>query len=283
MENVIPTPRKLLRPRPNPMSRRTRWSALRRTSPLACAAFLMLWTFASPKLLQAQAAAAPETAQKAKPAAQSTTAHATSRHTTAHRRAAVRRAALHPGKPAAGGSAAPPKPNWPAEQPANPAQVTWDSQGLAIQASNSSLEQILHDVSAETGVKLEGLNQDERIFGNYGPGPAREVLSRLLDGSGYNVLMIGGGGDEPPQQIILSPSAAGGAQPAKAQTKNAEEGDADEQSQEPDTPLPMPLRNPMGASVPPDRSPQEIQQEMLIREQQIEQQREQQQQANPQF
>ena len=133
---------------------------------------------------------------------------------------------LRPAKAAAATPAAPPRPAWPAEQPANPAKVTWDSQGLAIEASNSSLDQILHDVAAETGVKLQGLDQDERIFGNYGPGPAREVLSRLLDGSGYNVLMIGGQGDEPPQQLILSKSA--GPQPANdVQTGNRnQENDA---------------------------------------------------------
>ena len=47
-----------------------------------------------------------------------------------------------------------------------------------------SLDEILHEVAAEMDAKLEGLAQDQRIFGTYGPGPAREVLSKLLDGCG---------------------------------------------------------------------------------------------------
>lgn len=279
MENLICTPRDLLTRTPARMSSRALSRGLRIITPLAGAALLILWTFLSPKLLHGQASAASQTTP---PASAKPAAH----RSAAHRRATVHRAALRT-RPAAAAPVAPPappKPNWPAEQPPNPAKVSWDSQGLAIEASNSSLDQILHEVATDTGVKLQGLNQDERIFGNYGPGPAREVLSRLLEGSGYNVLMIGGQGDEPPQQIILTRSAVGSPQPANAQNNNAEESDADEQSQQPaDTPQPMPLRSPFGVGGPANRTPQEIQQEMLMRQQQIEQQREQEQQNSPQY
>jgi hypothetical protein len=62
-------------------------------------------------------------------------------------------------------------------------------------ATNSSLQQILSDVSTATGVKVEGTPGDQRVYGSYGPAPARDVLSQLLDGSGYNVLMIGDQGE----------------------------------------------------------------------------------------
>ncbi len=65
--------------------------------------------------------------------------------------------------------------------------------------------------------KLEGMDQDQRIFGTYGPGPARDVLSQLLDGSGYNVLMIGDRGQGTPRRIVLSAhSGGGGAAPPAA-------------------------------------------------------------------
>ena len=86
----------------------------------------------------------------------------------------------------------------------NDAKVSWDNRGLEIEASNSSLNQILLQVAGDTGAKLEGLKQDQRVFGNYGPGPASEVLWKLLDGSGYNVLMIGGPGTDTPLEIVLS-------------------------------------------------------------------------------
>lgn len=95
-------------------------------------------------------------------------------------------------------------PIWPANQPPIPAIVRWDSRGLEIEASNSSLEQILHQVASETGVRWEGLTQDQRIFGSYGPGPGCDVLSKLLEGSGYNVLIIGSRDADAPLKIVLS-------------------------------------------------------------------------------
>src|ERR1700677_2871 len=84
----------------------------------------------------------------------------------------------------------PPAPNWPANQPPNQAKVSWDGRGLEIEAFNSSLDQILQQVAADTGAKLEGLSQDQRmgdqrvflegltqdqrIFGTYGSGSARD-------------------------------------------------------------------------------------------------------------
>lgn len=180
----------------------------------------------------------------------------------------------------------PPKPNWPADQPPQPATVKWDSSGLEIQASNSSLDQILHEVGADIGVKIQGLDQDQRIFGTYGPGPARDVLSRLLDGSGYNVVMIGGQGDAPPQSVILTKSSPASPQPANQANNNNQEDDSEDvpqQSDFPEPPRPMPIReNPFAG-----RMQQETQQEMLQRERQLEQQRQaqedhQQYQSNPQ-
>jgi len=184
---------------------------------------------------------------------------------------------------------APPKPNWPVNQPPNPATVRWDSRGLEIEASNSSLDQILHEVATDTGAKLQGMSEDQRVFGIYGPGPARDVLSKLLDGSGYNVMMVGGQGDAPPQQIILSRSLAGTPVPVNAtqalrNNNGDEESDNQEQQPEPQQPPEQfqqpPIRNPFGGG--PPRTPQEVQQEMLMRQRQMQQQQEQQQQNNPQ-
>lgn len=73
---------------------------------------------------------------------------------------------------------APKPPDWPANDHPAEATVVWNSQGLQIEASNSSLEQILKDVATATGAKVEGLGADERVFGSYGPGKARDVLSQ---------------------------------------------------------------------------------------------------------
>ena len=180
--------------------------------------------------------------------------------------------------------AAPPPPNWPIQQKPQPAKVVWDSRGLEIQASNSSLDQILHEVATDIGATVHGLNQDQRIFGTYGPGPARDVLSKLLDGSGLNILMVGDQGGGTPREIVLSTSNPAGAQPAgyphppMQSSVQEDPGPPPVNPQEP--PHPVPIRNPFGNAG--SRTPQEMMQEMQQRQQQIEQQQEEQQNQQPQ-
>jgi hypothetical protein len=173
----------------------------------------------------------------------------------------------------------PEKPKWPAFDLPAPASVVWDSHGLSIEATNSSLEQILKDVSTATGAKVDGLAGDQRVFGAYGPGQARDVLSQLLQGSGYNVIMIGDQGHGAPKQILLSMRQAGAAQPVvRNNAGNNEEDDVEE-------PPPPPDQGPMRPGFPPGsapRSPQQIEQEMEQRREQMQQQQLQQQQQQPQ-
>jgi len=162
---------------------------------------------------------------------------------------------------------APVMPLWPANETPAQAAVTWDSHGLRIDAANSSLMQILKDVSTATGMRVEGLNSDQRIFGAYGPGLARDVLSQLLQGSGYNVLMIGDQGQGAPRQIVLSFRRAGAAnQPAMSNPVSASAADDDADTD--DQPLAPPPVRPGFAPGAPPRTPQQIMQEMQQRQQQ---------------
>jgi hypothetical protein len=186
---------------------------------------------------------------------------------------------------------APPPPDWPANDPPAPANVVWDSHGLLVVASNSSLKQILKDVSTDTGAKIEGLNQDERIFGTYGPGPARDVISQLLDGSSYDVLIVGDQGQGTPRRVVLTArsSAAPASSNASPSQPSEEDTGAEEQAQEPqpDEPQPQvpqteqPRVNPNGNAAPvPARTQEQLIEEMQERQRQLQQQ--QQQQQNPQ-
>jgi hypothetical protein len=154
----------------------------------------------------------------------------------------------------------PEAPKWPVNEKADPAAVVWDSHGLRIEATNSSLQQIMNDVSTATGAKVEGLASDERVFGSYGPGQARDVLSQLLEGSGYNVLMIGDQGQGTPRQIVLSARATTGPQTANRNnpTPSDEDNEVEEQPQ-PQQPEPVPGRT----NFPP-RTPQQVE---MLREQ----------------
>jgi hypothetical protein len=208
--------------------------------------------------------------------------------TSAHRpvRPHKHPSAVHPAAPSALATSAPiapvaPKPpDWPANDRPNEATVHWNSQGLRIEASNSSLEQILHDVATATGARVEGLVTDERVFGSYGPGKARDVLSQLLDGCGYNVLMIGDQGQGTPREVVLSAQPKGDAPPvANTQTAaNDENADSEDQPQ-PQPQAPPAIRNGFAPSAPP-RTPQQIMQEMQQR--QLQQMEQNQQRNNPQ-
>jgi hypothetical protein len=174
-------------------------------------------------------------------------------------------------------------PNWPANGKPVEATVVWDSHGLLIQASNSSLDQILDDVSLKIGAKVEGEGEDERIFGTYGPGPAREVITELLDGSGYNILMVGDQGAGTPRRIVLSGRPAKPAQPSghanpAAGSDNDSENDqeAEQRPSEPNPPEPVPPPEGAAPGVPV-RTPQQMMEE---RQRQI-QQMQQPQQSNP--
>ena len=198
--------------------------------------------------------------------------------------------------PVAQAAAGPPLPHWPQNDQPTPASVVWDANGLHINASNSSLQQILNEVSTETGSKVEGLIPDQRIYGDYGPGQARDVLSQLLQGSGYNVLLAGDLGKGAPREIVLSPRRASA---PNSQNANASrpQTDPDDEIPEPPEDQPQPavqpqLQNnirpgfgPNGPVRTPQQVMEEMQQRQLQQQQQMQQQlqqQQQQQQQNPQ-
>ena len=148
-------------------------------------------------------------------------------------------------------------PRWPKDQPAVPAVVRWDSHGLRVSARNSSLKQILAEVSLRIGAKLDGTVGDERVFGEYGPAQAKEVLAQLLQGSAYNVMLVGDQGQGTPRQIVLSARGTGNAAQAGAVQPTQSSQDDDSDSEVEDTPVrtaPMP-RPPMN---PPPVQPQPV-------------------------
>jgi hypothetical protein len=79
-----------------------------------------------------------------------------------------------------------------AELPATPPQVSFQGGQLTIAAQNSTLGDILKAVRVQTvaTIDLPG-NASERVVGNFGPAPARDVLTSLLNGSHFNYLLLG--------------------------------------------------------------------------------------------
>jgi hypothetical protein len=156
------------------------------------------------------------------------------------------------------------------DKPAQPAKVAISTGGLTVTANNSSLTQILHEISSSTGMTVDGLSKDQRVFGSYGPANPREVLSALLEDSGYNVMMVGANPDGAPKQLFLTPrdtsAPVSGPQQGRPMMQNRDD-DADEDvpaPTEPDTPPPGNAVQTPNQPTPPGvvRTPQQMLQEL---------------------
>lgn len=171
--------------------------------------------------------------------------------------------------------APPPMPDWPANDKPAAAAVNWNGRELTISAKNSSLSQILADVSTATGVKVEGESGDQRVYGVYGPASAQDVLNQLLDGSGYNIVMIGDSGEGTPRELVLSRKVkltAANRRPDFAATVPDDDGEDDAEQPEPAEPV---RRRPFATPWQPppgQQSNPQTPQEQLQRLQQLQQQ-----------
>lgn len=77
-----------------------------------------------------------------------------------------------------------------------PPQVTYQNNQLSIVAPNSTLADILRAVRKSTGAEIEVPAAPERVVTHLGPGPAREVVADLLNGSRFNYVLLGSPGDD---------------------------------------------------------------------------------------
>jgi hypothetical protein len=71
-------------------------------------------------------------------------------------------------------------------------KITYLNGQLTIHAQDASLGDVLRAVSVKTGAVIEFPSDraQEHLFANAGPGPVREVLSSVLNGSHFNYVML---------------------------------------------------------------------------------------------
>ena len=127
------------------------------------------------------------------------------------------------------------------QQPARDAQIVFSDGSLSIHADNSSLAAILHQVASNSGMKIEGLGGDERVFGNFGPGIPRDVIADLLAGTAYNQLLLGDLSNGAPRELILTPTTRGGTpapSPAPQASANVDDGNNEPEAAEAPPPPP---------------------------------------------
>jgi hypothetical protein len=104
-------------------------------------------------------------------------------------KAAKKNAVPDPSPPA---PAPPPPPPTLEQMPASPPQVQYSRGQLTIMAENSTLADILGAVRTQTGALVDvPPSATERVVAHLGPGPTRDVLTALLNGTHFNYVMIG--------------------------------------------------------------------------------------------
>jgi hypothetical protein len=189
----------------------------------------------------------------------------------------------------------------PSAQPPVPPTVTFQNGLLAITAENSTLAAILSAVRARTGaaVDIPAGTAMERVAAHVGPAPPRDALAALLNGSGFDYVMVGS--VENPQgiqRLILTPHQnRAAAQPAGPTGANPsvqtslpppDEEDNDE-APPPEPPQPAAPQPPQPQQqgvqqpgVPNGQNQVKTPQELLQELQRLQQQQQQQQQQNQQ-
>ena len=155
-----------------------------------------------------------------------------------------------------------------ADLPSTPPQVSFHNGMLTIVAKNATLGDILREVHRSTGATIDvPSNATERVVTRIGPGPARDVLATLLNGSTFNYVMLGSETDptglasvmlimktggtgqnagettanvyQPPQQQmaqqgVMAPGTGPGGPVVQPAQPNDEEADAEEAKDEED-------------------------------------------------
>lgn len=178
-------------------------------------------------------------------------------------------------------------------------QVSFQNNQLTIVAPNSTLADILRAVRKQTGAEIDIPPAPERVVTHLGPGPAREIIAELLNGSRFNYVLLGSPSDETVltrvvlvaksgPEVTPGPVAPGGAAPNGqiAQTNNAVEdraSDAEAESAEENMnngddasaapPEPAEPDQPANdGEQPAVKTPQQMLQEMQQRQMQLQQQ-----------
>lgn len=112
-------------------------------------------------------------------------------------------------------------------------QVTFVRGNLTILANKATLSEVLYEVQRKTGadIAIPAGSEREQVSANFGPGPARDILASLLNGSNFNFIMIAEDNDPSKlRSVLLSPKGAPMVQPQAV----------------------SPAPNPPNASVPPN-------------------------------
>jgi len=168
--------------------------------------------------------------------------------------------------------------------PAVAPQVSYQDGLLTIVAPNSTLADILRGVRKHTAAEIEvPATATERVVTRLGPGPAREVMAELLNGSRFNYILLGSprdanalvrvvlvaksGPDAPPGSAPIGPNPGAAADAANAAAAAAEAEQADQAADDSQDQGTAEAEQPAAAPEQPEvKTPQQLLQEMQQRQ-----------------
>jgi hypothetical protein len=168
-------------------------------------------------------------------------------------------------------AAAVPSPTVPEAAPAPPpppkkVEISFQDGLLSLTSTKASLAEILNELRMQTGADIivpAGAEQEVAAV-TLGPASPREVISKLLDGSRYNFIIVGTDKDaNQVERVILSPKSAGNmtteSRPPISEPVPVAQMQGSERSNGPAPSAPPPPTEdaqPQGDSAPPDTTPQ---------------------------
>ncbi len=148
----------------------------------------------------------------------------------------------------------------PEQMPPVPPTVVYQNGLLSIEATNSTLSDVLNGIRAKAGIQIEGIQgAQDRVAAKLGPAPAQVVLTSLLQGSRFDYMILAvPNRPDTVQRVILTPAsgsgltsnASNGVQPRNPMVLNQGDPDSDE-AEEANVPQPIPQQVP----VPQQRQP----------------------------
>jgi hypothetical protein len=161
-------------------------------------------------------------------------------------------------------AAEPPTPTVAPPQPKK-VDISFQDGRLSVTSRKASLAEVLNELRIQTGADIvvpPGAEQ-ELVAVVLGPSSPRDVISRLLDGSRYNFIIVGTDKDaNQVERVVLSPKASSmtaESQPPIPQTVPLAQMQESDRSAGPAPSVPPPPTEdvqPQGDSVPPDTTPQ---------------------------
>lgn len=195
--------------------------------------------------------------QPAQPVAAPVTAAPTNRPAHSQHAGANGQSFVQPGQGGIGPPA--PLPLTPEQMAPNPPKIVYQNGLLSVESVNSRLIDILNGIRSKAGIQFEGIQAlQDRVAGKFGPAPADEVLTNLLQGTHFDYVIIGS--PENPslvQRVLLTPntnsaSSAPAASPNQEASSDEDDNSEDAQETPEQAQTPEQIQQPGAVAHPPN-------------------------------